>query len=838
MTDSAQFSIVRFPTTPLHGSTQEARTESLERMQPTPLNHTEVYKTHSADTPSNSEFETYKATIYGSSNVVAPNAGLSRQEREQHIGAYAKRVNALVGNIERGSEGERNLHFQNARSFMEPAGYFSAGLLAAGLDPHEKITVTFTSYVGMGRPEHQTNTDKRTYFAWEISAGALAHDKVERGGPVNFQFMEIESQDLSKVNDLESLGSKLQNHWEDEIAKPMREASGKLASRSGKADSYVVRGTLQSLLDNEDVFKELSPDAQTAIKRTLHENGQVIIPNIYGYPMSRYAFIPYSAYDGNYKHRPNKGVMIDLKNGAVNEIKGDQDFASWAKKNRDDVQRSFNASDRQGGKDAHWASALNVLDNLVSGVHAHYPGYYNLVSDQAVPVLELFNYTASRAGDYHLKYGSLDSGVAQKYQEVNAKNAVWADQTEVFGSSQQNWKAAKDFWSNTFGYLPVIGNTGNIVFGVHDSIYGMTAEDRVGGNAAAVISGLQLVHELIPEGAQDGLADLPLGNKLSTSQRYGWEFDSQVREFELVRKPTASLSIEEPPVSPKNVSEGVHPDKPPLSFSGMREIEYEGKKYFVAEKPDAGDGQHYLLRIRDPKDPDKLGSSGKIAAPDAAGVWRRRGVSGGNQTMRLKERIAGSTLQRPATPEQILELRQGPDGRYALTSQHPKRPETFMADGAYVFVIRADDPDKVYLGSVTKGLTSEGKPYAFNRHTNPNWVEGHSALSGGLKSLKGGTTDVAFAGTVYIKNGQPEFWTNSSGHYQPSAELRHTNLSPAAKKLLPEEKFVAENKMTAAQRKSWAESTHLTKAEQRIEEEFVKLAYGAEDDGSDLSDED
>jgi len=58
--------------------------------------------------------------------------------------------------------------------------------------------VTFTSYKGVGKPEVLTDTEKRTYFAWEIAAGAFAHDKVQRGGPLNFQFMEIAPQDRSK----------------------------------------------------------------------------------------------------------------------------------------------------------------------------------------------------------------------------------------------------------------------------------------------------------------------------------------------------------------------------------------------------------------------------------------------------------------------------------------------------------------------------------------------------------------------------------------------------------------------------------------------------------------
>jgi len=78
----------------------------------------------------------------------------------------------------------------------------------------KKFTVTFSSYTGKGKPETLTNTQKRTYFAWEIAAGSLAHDKVQRGGPINFQEMEIASSDRGKINNLESVGQTLQDHWE------------------------------------------------------------------------------------------------------------------------------------------------------------------------------------------------------------------------------------------------------------------------------------------------------------------------------------------------------------------------------------------------------------------------------------------------------------------------------------------------------------------------------------------------------------------------------------------------------------------------------------------------
>ncbi|WP_455926840.1 hypothetical protein [Pseudomonas capeferrum] len=575
MTTSTQYNIVRYPTAPIPGSTQEERTESQEQKVPQPLSNSETYSLEnntsqtSSDEVASSTFEsnTYKTTIYGSGSASAPIAGLSLLEREQLVDAYANRVKAQIGNIESGSEGERNVKFQNVRLFMEPSGYFSAGLLAAGYDPNEKITVTFNSYVGKWKPEHLTDTDTRTYFAWEIAAGALKHDKPPGGGLLNFHQMEIAPKDQSKINDLESLGKKLQNYWEDEIAKPMRDESGEITKRSGKADNYLTRGTLQSLANNKESFKKLSTEGQEAVNRTLENNGQVIIPNIYGFPLAGYAFIPYTPYDGNYDHRPNKGLMIDLKNGAVHEIRGDEDFSNWTKSNRNDLLRSFNASDRQGGKDAHWPKAGDVLDNLIAGNHASYPGYSSLLKDKAVPVWETFNYTESRGSEYRLKYGNLDSSIAAKYQEVNAKNAVWSDQTEVFGSSQQIWKDAKELWGRTFGYVPILGNAGNIYFGVHDSTYGMTADDRIGGSAAAVISGLQLLHELAPYAAESGSGDVPANVNALKAKDYSWEYNSKTNDFELVRVQKEPTSLA--PVAP--ITETVSKDGNLVTLTGTKD---------------------------------------------------------------------------------------------------------------------------------------------------------------------------------------------------------------------------------------------------------------------------
>nr|WP_232000980.1 hypothetical protein [Pseudomonas azotoformans] len=763
-------------------------------------------------------------TIYGSDTVSPPTEKYTMEEREQRISDYASRVSTQIGNIELGREGERNVKFQNMRMFMEPAGYFSGGLLAAGYDPHEKITVTFMSAKGMGQPTNWSPPEHRTYFAWEIAAGALQHDKVERGGPINFNFMHIDAKDRGKVDNLERLGKQLQDRWEKDIAAPMRDESGVIAERSGKADAYLVKGTLQSLRNDTQAFEGLSPEGREAIDNVLNKNGQVIIPNIYGYTLSGYAFIPYAPYDGNYKNRPNKGLILDLKNGSVSEIRGDDDFAHWAKKNRDNLLRSFNAGDRQGGRDARWPKSKDVLDSLILNNSSTYPGYHSLLSDEAIPVRETFNYTRARRSAYQLKYGNLNDGIAAKYQEVNAKNALWSDQTEVFGSSQQNWKAAKDFWSNTFGYVPVVGNVGNIVFGVHDSLYGKTADDRLGGTAGAVISGLQLVHEVGPTVIEGGFGEPSINFDSPLAENYVWRKGaSEGKDFELTRAPTVNAAVDTP-----------------APFPGMREVKFRGETYFASYISDAGDGEHFLLRVRDLKDPEKLVSTGKIAKPDEAGVWRSRGVTGGNRTfpVRLKERISGSTLQTPARPDQIFELSLLPDGRYALTSQDPRYGKFALSDGAYAFVIRADEPDKVYVGSMDKGLTPGGKPYAYVAHVSPQWVSGHSALTQGMQSLKGGTTDVLYAGTIYVKGGKPEFWTNSSGHYQPPAELRTTNLTPAVKRVLPEERFVEEDKLSREQEKAWHESTHLAQDEKAAHDEFMKQKYATNEIGNEISDSD
>ncbi|MEW9582413.1 SET domain-containing protein-lysine N-methyltransferase [Paraburkholderia sp. DGU8] len=503
---------------------------SIDHAHP-PLNQTNETSVASGNT------QTF--TIFGTNEVLQPSSSYSLPQREKRVEDYTRRVKTRIAEIESGSEAQRNVNFLNARAFLTPLGYFSGGLMAAGYDPHERITVAFPHFVHPpGGFKHQDRVDERTYEAWEIAAGVLEHDRPEKGGILASSDTKIAAADHARIKDLESLGTKLQAHWEQDVSEPMR-GYQVLAIRSGKADAYAVRATLQGLQSDRAAFKQLSPEGQQAISRTLDKNGQVIIPNVYGYPLAGHAFIPYKPYEGNDENRPNQGLMMDLNRGSVSEIHGDDDFAWWAKNNRGNLLQSFNDSDRQGGRDAHWPKADEALDKLIAGNEATYYGYKNLVSDQRIPVRELFNYTRSRGGDYQLKYGNLtagagdndETGIASQYQVVNANNARWADQTEVFGAAQRNWKSAKEFWGNTFSYLPIVGGVGGLVFGVHDGLHGLTEQDRVGGNAGAIISGLNVVHDLAPGLAESTFGKSPSVFNSSSIRDTEWKLNPGTSEF-------------------------------------------------------------------------------------------------------------------------------------------------------------------------------------------------------------------------------------------------------------------------------------------------------------------
>lgn len=159
---------------------------------------------------------------------------------------------------------------------------------------------------------------------------------------------------------------------------------------------------------------------------------------------------------------------------------------------------------------------------------------------------------------------------------------------------------------------------------------------------------------------------------------------------------------------------------------GIREIEYNGAKYFVADKPDAGDGVHYLLRVNDPKDPSKLVSSGIIAQRDKTGAWRRAGEQlmgkGGSKISTLEapssmssaEKFIDNLLrQRNATPGANPRVKSLADIKSSNFDVPPQiyRAHTAVGDDASTGLRRAagtttsgDD----YLAAIVKHTARQG----------------------------------------------------------------------------------------------------------------------------------
>lgn len=145
-----------------------------------------------------------------------------------------------------------------------------------------------------------------------------------------------------------------------------------------------------------------------------------------------------------------------------------------------------------------------------------------------------------------------------------------------------------------------------------------------------------------------------------------------------------------------------------------------------------------------------------------------------NHRAKMKTINSFLSLQEPAGPEQILELRRLSDNDYFFVPVMPERKVNIpKPHGRFLFVIPSFSPGKVFCG-VPKGYRTFAsdiiKP-----------IQGHTSIC--LDK------DVFFAGEVDFINGVLKSWSNNSGHYMPKAELIDINFIPAVKLLLPKSKF-------------------------------------------------
>ena len=91
-----------------------------------------------------------------------------------------------------------------------------------------------------------------------------------------------------------------------------------------------------------------------------------------------------------------------------------------------------------------------------------------------------------------------------------------------------------------------------------------------------------------------------------------------------------------------------------LQLSQARAIDFNGKQYFVASLPDV-EGEHYLLWVQAPDNPFALVSSGIIAKPDIAGVWKRPRTPGGMRPGGSEDKFEDASESTPGGSEDEFE---------------------------------------------------------------------------------------------------------------------------------------------------------------------------------------
>ncbi|MET4694815.1 hypothetical protein [Endozoicomonas lisbonensis] len=95
-----------------------------------------------------------------------------------------------------------------------------------------------------------------------------------------------------------------------------------------------------------------------------------------------------------------------------------------------------------------------------------------------------------------------------------------------------------------------------------------------------------------------------------------------------------------------------------------------------------------------------------------------------------------------------------------------------LLDGSFMYAILASFPQQVMVGP---GRTNEN-------YRSVQRVRGHVSITLGADAL--------YAGELVFSDRKLVSWNHVSGHFLPSVEQRHTQLTPNVKRLLPEHLFV------------------------------------------------
>ncbi|MEW7314518.1 hypothetical protein AB1E22_17750 [Buttiauxella gaviniae] len=180
--------------------------------------------------------------------------------------------------------------------------------------------------------------------------------------------------------------------------------------------------------------------------------------------------------------------------------------------------------------------------------------------------------------------------------------------------------------------------------------------------------------------------------------------------------------------------------------------------------------------------------------------------------------VTSTSLQAPATQNQLFILGRNSPVDYFLiqVSSTPKFRPT--VHGRFLFAILEKEPENIYCGQPYDLLNRlmEGKQRNISRYNSETLTQsyqsqrrgsdpglgtnGHSShpfhafLCNNRVEIEGHTSitkwkPVLFAGDMTFNNGVLTSWTNNSGHYRPSAQLRRCNLSAKIRKMLPDHLF-------------------------------------------------
>lgn len=263
--------------------------------------------------------------------------------------------------------------------------YAKGALQAMGIDPGRIVTVTFrhdhrdpsleavngwNRFVGFfkGTKPEITNQDSVETQSMALTALDLLKGSLNRaapapnwtlgiGGFIDSYSLLVEEQDKNFIRRIDDSQQQIVDGYKAMVGHPTQQQKQMV----GELMAGGVATQLAVLLQKEDAKgrRLVSEAGQQAIDKVLTQNGRVFIPNVRGYAMRGYAFVPFES-DNN-----QLGVLLNTRTGEVHEFHETQDFIGFFRQHKDQLQDAFATAD--------WEDAANTTQHgfYRSGEGAH-----------------------------------------------------------------------------------------------------------------------------------------------------------------------------------------------------------------------------------------------------------------------------------------------------------------------------------------------------------------------------------------------------------------------------------------------------------------------------------